>query len=61
MSDRRWYTIAEAAAHFGLARKTVYSLAARGRLPKGAVLRIGRQLRVDIAAIENGAAIKELR
>lgn len=53
--QRRWFTAAETAAYFGLSVKTLYSLAARGRLTKGAVLRLGRQLRFDIAAIEQGA------
>ena len=48
-----WYSIAEASQYFGLkSPKTLYSLAARGRLPKGAVLRLGRQIRINIAAIE---------
>ena len=34
------------------------SLAARKLLPEGSVIRLGRELRFDIAAIENGAAIK---
>jgi predicted DNA-binding transcriptional regulator AlpA len=53
--QRRWFTAAETAAYFGLSAKTLYSLAARGRLPKGAVLRLGWQLRFDIAAIEQVA------
>jgi hypothetical protein len=52
---RRWFTAAETPAYFGLPAKTLYSLVARGRLPEGAVLRLGRQLRFDIMAIEQGA------
>jgi hypothetical protein len=52
---RRWFTAAETSAYFGLPAKTLYCLAARGQLPKGAVLRLGRQLRFDIVAIEQGA------
>jgi len=52
---RRWFTIAEAADYFKVGRKTFYSLAARGRLPKGSVLRLGRQLRIDVQAVENAA------
>ncbi len=44
--------IPEAADHFSIRKKTLYSLAARGRLPKGAVLRLGRQIRINIEAIE---------
>ncbi len=37
MSPRRWYSISEACEHFGLkSSKTLYNLAARGRLPGGA-------------------------
>jgi len=53
--QRRWFTVAETAAYFGLPAKTLYSLTARGRLPKGAVLRLDRQLRFNIAAIEQDA------
>lgn len=54
MSEGRvWRSVTEAAEYFHLrSGKTLYSLAARGRLPEGAVLRIGRQIRIDVAAIE---------
>ncbi|MCK4431691.1 MAG: helix-turn-helix domain-containing protein [Candidatus Aminicenantes bacterium] len=45
-------TIVEAADHFAISRKTLYSLIGRGRLPAGAILRLGRQLRINVAAIE---------
>ena len=51
-SKRRWLTIAEASSHFAISKKTLYSLAARGRFPKGAVLRLGRQIRINATAIE---------
>ena len=52
-SPRRWYSIKSATEYFGLkSPKTLYSLIARGRLGHGAVLRLGRQLRIDIRAIE---------
>lgn len=52
MPGRRWLTIAEASSYFEISKKTLYSLAARGRLPKGAVLRLGRQIRINIEVIE---------
>ena len=56
---RRWLSIKEVAQYFGLkSPKTLYMLVGKGKLPTGSVLRIGRQIRVDIAAIEAGAAIK---
>jgi hypothetical protein len=52
-SQRRWCSIKTATEYFGLkSPKTLYSLIARGRLRDGAVLRLGRQLRIDIRAIE---------
>jgi excisionase family DNA binding protein len=52
---KRWYSIAEAAAYFSIKKQTLYALAARGRLPKGSVLRLGRQIRIDVSAVENAA------
>lgn len=47
-----WFSIAEAAEHFSLSRKTLYSLVARNRLPSKAVLRLGRQIRINVEAVE---------
>jgi len=58
MTERRWYSIREAAEYFGLPSKTFYFLAARKRLPVGAVLRIGRAIRIDVTRIE-AAALKD--
>jgi len=55
MPERRWYSIREAAEYFNISVKTLYSLAARGRLPEGAILRIGRGIRIDVRAIEEAA------
>ena len=50
---RSWRSISDAARYFGLkSPKTLYSLVARGRLPENAVLRIGRQIRISVEAIE---------
>jgi hypothetical protein len=58
MELRRWYSISAAAEYFGLkSPKTLYSLIGRDRLPKGAVLRIGRQIRLNVAAIEADATL----
>jgi len=54
-SKRHWLTIAEAADHFAISRKTLYSLIGRDRLPAGSVLKIGRQIRINAVAIEEGA------
>ena len=53
MAARRWFSIPEAASYFDMKVKTLYSLAARDRLPKGSVLRLGRQIRIDVKAVEN--------
>jgi excisionase family DNA binding protein len=52
--EKTWRSIAAAAQYFGLKSATLYSLIGRGRLPAGAVLRIGRQIRLNVAAIEAG-------
>lgn len=52
MPDRRWFSIPEAAKYFDIKAKTLYSLAARGLLPAGAVLRLGRQVRISVEVIE---------
>jgi hypothetical protein len=49
---KTWVSIAEASRHFGLARGTMYSLAARGLLPPGSILKLGRQIRVNVEKIE---------
>ena len=49
---RRWFTVREAAEYFSMKEKTLYSLAGRGKLPDGSVLKIGRSIRFDVAAIE---------
>jgi len=53
MSERRrWYSIPEAAAYFSIKPKTLYSLAARRRLPERAILKLGRSIRLNIEVIE---------
>ena len=55
--ERRWFTAAEASAYFSKPAKSFYSLAARKLLPPGSVIKLGRELRFDIAAIEAGAVV----
>ena len=53
MTERPWLSVSEASKYFGLkSPKTLYSLAARDRLPRGSVLRIGRQIRINVEIIE---------
>lgn len=61
MHPAKWLTIAEAADHFALKSKSLYSLVARGRLPKGAVLRLGRQIRISAEVIEAEAGVQGKR
>lgn len=56
---RRWFTAAELSAYFSKPKKSFYSLAARNLLPVGSVIKLGRELRFDIAAIEAGAALSD--
>jgi len=58
--QRRWVSVSEASAFFGISRKTLYSLAARGLLPPGSFIRLGRQLRINIEKIE-ASCFKETR
>ena len=60
MTERRWVSVGEASAYFGINRKTLYSLAARGLLPPGSFIRLGRQLRINIEKIE-ASCFKEIR
>ena len=46
---KRFLTPAEASEYLTLKVKTVYSLAARGKLP---VVRFGRQLRIDLTRLD---------
>jgi len=47
---KRFITPREASEYLGLKVKTVYSLAARGRIP---AVRFGRQLRIDLKRLED--------
>lgn len=49
---RSWLNVKQASEHFSISPKTLYSLIARGRLPSGAVLKLGRQIRINIERIE---------
>jgi len=51
---KRWYSIAEAADYFSIKKCTLYSLVGRGLIRDDAVLRLGRQIRLDIRKIEEG-------
>jgi excisionase family DNA binding protein len=55
MTGRKWLTVSEAADYFELKKSTLYSLAARGRLPDKSVLRLGRQIRINREVIEKEA------
>jgi|GEM_PF-2311965 len=52
MPDRKWYSAREASQYFGIPAKSILRYAATGRFPKEAILRIGRHVRLDLAAIE---------
>lgn len=55
---KRWYSVREAAEYFSMKEKTLYGLIGRGLLPDDAILRLGRQLRLDIKKIENNKEMK---
>jgi len=56
---KNWLTVPEAAKYFDMKAKTLYSLIARGRLPEGSVLRLGRLIRIRPATIEAQAEEKK--
>jgi excisionase family DNA binding protein len=56
---KKWYSVREAAAYFNIKPATMYSLAARGRLGEGAVLRLGRQVRINPEKVEAAALGKK--
>jgi hypothetical protein len=50
---RRWFNSREAGEYFGrIPRKTMLSLASRGKFPRGSVIRLGYRLLFDVEAIE---------
>gem|GEM_PF-2012450 len=54
--SRTWLSVTEATKYFNLkSPKTLYSLAARNRLPRGSVLYLGRQIRICVEAVEEEA------
>jgi len=57
---RRWISVREAAAHFSLPVPTLYSLIGRQLIPSDAILRLGRQIRVDVEAIERANTGREI-
>lgn len=50
--NKKWFTVKEAAEYFSIKKKTLYTLIGKGQLPADAVLRLGRQIRLDIKKIE---------
>jgi len=54
-SRRKWVSVKDASEYLSLNPKTLYSLAARGLLPPGAVLKLGRSIRINLSAIEEAA------
>ena len=52
MKMGRWVDVKCAAEYFSIKPKTLYSLAARGLLPDGAVIRLGRSLRINPEKVE---------
>ena len=59
MSQGPWLTIAQAADYFAIPKKSLYSLASRKLLPSGAVLRLGRQIRINPTVIEAQTKIRK--
>lgn len=49
---KRWMTIPETGAYLGCSPKAVYARIERGRIPPGAVRRIGRTVTIDRLALD---------
>jgi len=49
---KKWYSVREASQYFDLNQKTLYTLIGKGQITADAVLRLGRQIRIDIKRIE---------
>jgi hypothetical protein len=57
VSSPRWVSVGVASEFFSLPRKTLYSLLARGRLPAGSTLRVGRLLRFNLEKLAAGLVV----
>jgi excisionase family DNA binding protein len=57
VSSPRWVSVAVAADFLSLPKKSVYSLLARGRLPAGSTLRVGRSIRVSLEKLAAGLVV----
>jgi excisionase family DNA binding protein len=50
--DKNWLTAEQASVFFQISKKTLYSLAARKRLPEGSFIKLGRAVRFNLERIE---------
>jgi excisionase family DNA binding protein len=51
---RKWFSVREAADYWGIKSSTLYALLGRrkAKLPEGSLVRIGKQIRIDIEKID---------
>lgn len=49
--DKEWATVEEAAPALGLSKQGMYDAIRKGQLPREAVLRIGKRIRVNLKAL----------
>lgn len=49
--NKEWSTVEEAAPALGMSKQGMYDAIRKGQLPRGAVLRIGKRIRINLKAL----------
>lgn len=50
--SKEWSTVEEAAPALGMSKQDMYDAIRKGQLPREAVLRIGKRIRVNLKALQ---------
>jgi len=50
--NKEWSTVEEAAPALGMSKQGMYDAIRKGQLPREAVLRIGKRIRVNLKALQ---------
>ena len=51
--NKEWSTVEEAAPALGLSKQGMYDAIRKGQLPREAVLRIGKRIRINLKALNS--------
>lgn len=57
--DKEWSTVEEAAPALGLSKQGMYDAIRKGQLPREAVLRIGKRIRINLKALNSSQGKSE--